>query len=115
MSGVPKNEIIKWSIETDKKADCYHVSDDRKVSLVMDPSNLDESGDATLIAKLENGTELKANLHRYSERGIVVKRIFEDFKRKYITSDMTQYEMTETIAKYVEQEYDYVLYQSDWR
>ena len=28
---------------------------------------------------------------------------------------MTQYEIMETIAKYVEHEYDYVLYQSDWR
>lgn len=33
----------------------------------------------------------------------------------YITSDMTQFEKMETIAKYVEQEYDYVLYQFDWR
>ena len=51
----------------------------------MDPSNLDEAGDATLIAKLENGTKLKARLHGYSERGIAVKRVFEDFKKKYIT------------------------------
>ena len=115
VSGVPKDEMIKWSIETGKKANCYHVSDDGKVSLVMDPSSLDEPGDATLIAKLENGTELKAKLHGYSERGISVKRVFEDFKKKYITSDMTQYEIMETIAKYVEHEYDYVLYQSDWR
>lgn len=85
VSGVPKDEMIKWSIETGKKANCYHVSDDGKVSLVMDPSSLDEPGDATLIAKLENGTELKAKLHGYSERGISVKRVFEDFKKKYIT------------------------------
>ena len=115
VSGVPKDEIIKWSIESGKKSDCFHVSDDGKVSLVMDPSNLDEAGDATLIAKLENGTKLKARLHGYSERGIAVKRVFKDFKMKYITPDMTQYEIMEAIAKYVEQEYDYVLYQSDWR
>lgn len=115
VSGVPRDEIIKWNIETGKMANCYHVSDDGKVSLVTDPSNIDESGDATLMAKLEDGTELKAKLHGYSERGIAVKRVFEDFKKKYITPDMTQYEIMETIAKYVEQEYDYVLYQSDWR
>ena len=28
---------------------------------------------------------------------------------------MTEYEKMETIAKYVEHEYDYVYYQSDWR
>ena len=28
---------------------------------------------------------------------------------------MAQFEKMETIAKYVEQEYNYVLYQSDWR
>ena len=113
--GVPKDETISWSIESGKNSDCFHVSDDGKVSLVMDPSNLDEAGDATLIAKLENGTKLKARLHGYSERGIAVRKVFDDFKKKYMTSDMTQYEKMETIAKYVEEEYDYVLYQSDWR
>lgn len=58
---------------------------------------------------------MKANLYGYSERGIAVKQVIEDFKKNYISSDMTQFEKMETIAKYVEQEYDYVLYQSDWR
>lgn len=115
VSGVPKDEIIRWSIETDKRVNCYHVTDDGEVYLFIDPSNYDESNDATLIAKLENGKKLTARLHGYSERGIAVKKIIDDFVAKYITSDMTEYEKMETIAKYVEHEYDYVLYQSDWR
>lgn len=115
VSGVPKDEIIRWSIEKGKKANCYRVMDNGNISLSMDPSIFDEASDVTVIAKLENGTKLKATIHGYSERGIAVKKVFEEFKKKYITSDMTQYEKMETIAKYVEQEYDYVLYQSDWR
>lgn len=115
VSGAAKGEIIKWSIETGKNADCFHVTDNGNVSLSMDPSNFDEACDAAVIAKLEDGTKLKATIHGYSERGMAVKKVFEDFKNDYITSDMTQYEKMETIARYVEQEYDYVLYQSDWR
>lgn len=115
VSGVAKDESIKWSIETGKNGDCFHVTDDGNVSLIIDPSNFDEASDAVLIAELEDGTKLKAALHGYSERGMAVKKVIEDFKNNYITSDMTQYEKMETIAKYVEHEYDYVLYQSDWR
>lgn len=115
VSGVPKDEIIKWSIEPGKSANCFHVTDNGNVSLVMDPAILDEAGNAAVIAKLENGTKLKANLYGYSERGTAVKQVIGDFKKNYISSDMTQHEKMETIAKYVEQEYDYVLYQSDWR
>jgi hypothetical protein len=39
----------------------------------------------------------------------------DEFQSKYITDGMTEYEKIETIAKYVESEYDYVLYQPDWR
>lgn len=115
VSGVPKDEIIKWSIKTDKKANCYQVSDDGEVYLFIDPANLDEASDATLTAKLEDGTKLTAKLHGYSERGIEVKKVVDTFVADYITSDMMEYEKMETIAKYVEHEYDYVYYQSDWR
>lgn len=115
VSGVPKDEIIRWSIETGKKADCYHVTDNGKVSLIIDPAVFDEASDATLTAELESGKKLTAKIHGYSERGIAVKKVFDDFKKQYISPDMTQYEKMETIAKYVEHEYDYVLYQSDWR
>ena len=115
ISGVPEDEIVRWSIEQGSKSDYFHVTDNGKVSLVIDPSDFDEAIEATLIAKLENGTKLKARLHGYSERGIAVKKAFKDFDKKYITPNMTQYEKMETIAKYVEHEFDYVPYQPDWR
>lgn len=115
ISGVPKDEIVRWSIEQGSNSDFFQVTDNGKVSLVIDPSDFDEAIDATLTAKLENGTKLKARLHGYSERGIAVKKAFEDFDKKYIIPNMTQYEKMETIAKYVEYEFDYVPYQPDWR
>lgn len=59
-----KNEIIEWSIETGKNANCFHVTDNGNVSLSMDQSNFDEVSDATVIA-LEDGTKLQATIHGF--------------------------------------------------
>jgi hypothetical protein len=115
VSGVPKDEIIRWSIQSTKSISAFMVSDDGNVYLWKDPAVLDGSESATVVAKLEDGTRLTATLQGYSERGIAVKKRMEEFHTKYITDSMTEYEKMETIAKYVESEYDYVLYQSDWR
>ena len=104
---------VRWSIA--EKDSPFKVSDDGKVYMWRDPARFDEETASTLVAKLSDGTVLKARLHGYSERGISVKKKMDEFSANYITADMSEYDKIETIAKYVEHEYDYVLYQSDWR
>lgn len=107
------DDDVRWSIaESDSP---FKVNDDGKVYLWRDPARFDEETASTLVAKLSDGTVLKAKLHGYSERGIAVKKKMDEFSANYITADMSEYDKMETIAKYVEHEYDYVLYQSDWR
>jgi hypothetical protein len=115
VSGVPKDETIRWSIQGSESSSAFMVSGDGNVYLWKDPAVLDGCESATLVAKLEDGTKLTAALRGYSERGIAVKNRMDEFQSKYITDGMTEYEKMETIAKYVESEYDYVLYQPDWR
>lgn len=107
------DDDIRWSIA--EKDSPFKVSDDGKVYMWRDPAVLDGETTSTLVAKLSDGTVLKAKVHGYSERGIAVKKKMDEFSANYITDDMTEYEKMETIAKYVEHEYDYVLYQPDWR
>jgi hypothetical protein len=114
VSGQTKGESIRWSIQSSKNVTAFTVNDDGKVSLWCEPAELDNYESATLVAKLEDGTKLTATLQGYSERGIAVKNKMKEFQANYITDGMTEYQKMETIAKYVESEYDYVYSQSDW-
>ena len=104
---------VCWSIE--ESGSVFKVDENGRVYLWRDPAVLDEEETATLVARLSDGTVLKAKLHGYSERGIAVKKKMDDFTAEYLTDGMTEYEKMEAIARYVEHEYDYVLYQPDWR
>ena len=104
---------VHWSIAENDSP--FKISYDGKVYLWRDPARFDEEITSTLVAKLSDGMVLKATLHGYSERGIAVKKKMDEFSANYITADMSEYDKMESIAKYVEHEYDYVLYQSDWR
>jgi hypothetical protein len=115
VSGVAEDEIIRWSIVSSKSSSAFKVSDDGYVYLWKAPAELDVSESAAVVAKLEDGTKLTATIKGYSERGLAVKNKMDEFHANYISDSMTEYEKMETIAKYVESEYDYVLYQADWQ
>lgn len=102
------DDDVHWSIAESESP--FKADDDGKVYLWRDPAGLNEEKPATLVVKLSDGTVLKAKLHGYSERGIAVKKRMDEFADVCITDDMTEYEKMETIAKYVEYEYDYVMY-----
>ena len=69
---------------------------------------------AAVVAKLENGKEVMAQIHGYSEAALYVKKVIEDFKRTYITAGMTEKEKMEKVAWYLGAMYDYKLYQGNW-
>jgi hypothetical protein len=115
VSGVAEDEIIHWSIVSSRSPSSFVVSDEGFVHFWTEPVALDGYENATVVAKLEDGTKLTATLKGYSELGIAVKNKMDQFQEDYISDSMTEYEKMETIAKYVESEYDYVLYQYEWR
>jgi hypothetical protein len=116
VSGVAEDEIIHWSIVSSRSpSSSFIVSDEGYVHFWTEPVALDGYESATVVAKLEDGTKLTATLKGYSELGIAVKNKMDQFQAEYISDSMTEYEKMETIAKYVESEYDYVLNQYEWR
>lgn len=113
VSGLKKGESVDWSIESDSSICCFKV-DLGRVYMWRGPGYDNPEETAYLVAKLEDGTKLKAKLHGYSEINAVIAAKILDFQSRYITSDMTEVEKLKEVATYVTTEYKYDLYQSDW-
>ena len=113
VSGLKKGESVDWSIESYSSICCFKVNLG-KVYMWRAPGYDNPEETAYLVAKLEDGTKLKAKLHGFSEINSIIDAKIADFKSRYITSGMTEVEKLKAVATYVTTEYKYDLYQSDW-
>lgn len=106
-----KKEVVKWEVQGEY-ADYFKVTDYGLVKLWDGPPRELDGVEATLVATLEDGCELKATVRAHSEVNRYIEKVFDDFAKTYITSDMTEYGKMEKCAWYIEAFYDYELYQS---
>ncbi len=108
-----KQEVLRWSVTGEGKT-YFHIDDKGLLKMQFGPPYGKDGISATVVAKLENGKEIIAQVHGYSEAVLYVKKVIEDFKRTYIKAGMTEKEKMEKVAWYLGAMYDYKLYQESW-
>lgn len=108
-----KQEVLRWSVTGEGKT-YFRIDNGGLLTMQTGPAYGMDGVHATVVAKLENGKEVTAQVHGYSERTIHVKKVIEDFKRTYITAGMTEKEKMEKVAWYLGAMYDYKAYQESW-
>ena len=69
---------------------------------------------ATVTATLDDKV-LSAKVTIVDEARVLYDKKIDEFFSRCITEDMTDVEKVEAVARYIEHEYDYELYQPDWK
>lgn len=106
---------VKWSIEGDKTTRIrYRINDNGVVYMFMGNDLSEDYTECTVAAMLPDGTRLTAKVRGYDDEGAFIREKIEDFKGRYITPDMSEYDKMDSVARYVSYEYDYELYQPSW-
>lgn len=108
-----KQEVLRWSVTGEEKT-YFHIDDKGLLTMQGGPAYSMDGAHATVVAKLENGKEVVAQVHGYSEAVLYVEKVIEDFKRTYIKAGMTEKEKMEKVAWYLGAMYDYKAYQENW-
>lgn len=108
-----KQEVLRWSMEGEGKT-YFRIDDKGLLTMQAGPAYGMDGTHAVVVAKLENGKEVRAQVHGYSESVIHVEKVIEDFKSTYITAGMTEKQKMEKVAWYLGAMYDYKLYQESW-
>lgn len=108
-----KQKVLRWSVTGEGKS-YFRIDDKGLLTMQFGPAYGMDGVHAAVVAKLENGREVMAQVHGYSEAALYVKKVIEDFKRTYITAGMTEKEKMEKVAWYLGAMYDYKLYQGNW-
>ena len=108
-----KQEVLRWSVTGEGKT-YFRIDDKGLLTMQFGPAYGKDGIHATVVAKLENGKEVMAQVHGYSEAVLYVEKVIEDFKRTYIKAGMTEKEKMEKVAWYLGAMYDYKLYQESW-
>ena len=63
----------------------------------------------------DTGSDWLSELDKqYEENMKKVDQKIEDFKSRYLTDGMSEYQKMDAVAKYISSEYDYESYQEDW-
>ena len=108
-------KVLRWSLEGDKKIiSRFVLTDEGKIFMLFGNAYNEDLIECTVVAHLSDGRQLRASVKGYDDDTIYVKKKIEEFKKKYITDKMTEYEKMEKVAWYLSTEYDYELYQPDW-
>ena len=108
-----KQEVLCWSVTGEGKG-YFRIDDNGLLTMQSGPAYGMDGAHATVVAKLENGKEVTAQVHGYSEAVLYVEKVIEDFKRTYIKAGMTEREKMEKVAWYLGAMYDYKAYQENW-
>lgn len=108
-----KQEVLRWSV-TGEGETYFRIDDKGFLTMQTGPAYGKDGAHATVVAKLENGKEVTAQVHGYSEAVLYVEKVIEDFKHTYITAGMTEKEKMEKVAWYLGAMYDYKAYQESW-
>lgn len=106
---------VKWSIEGDKTARIrYRINDNGVIYMFMGNDLSEDYTECTVAAMLPDGEKLTAKVRGYDDEGTFIRKKIEDFKSRYITPNMSEYDKMDSVAQYVSHEYDYELYQPSW-
>ncbi len=108
-----KQEVLRWSVTGEGKS-YFRIDDKGLLTMQFGPAYGMDGVHAAVVAKLENGREVMAQVHGYSEAVLYVEKVIEDFKQTYIKAGMTEKEKMEKVAWYLGAKYDYKLYQESW-
>ncbi len=108
-----KQEVLRWSVTGEGKT-YFRIDDKGLLTMQTGPAYGKDGTHATVVAKLENGKEVTAQVHGYSETVLYVNKVIENFKRTYIAAGMTEKEKMEKVAWYLGAMYDYKAYQESW-
>lgn len=107
--------VLKWSIEGDAMAKKRFIISNNGVVWMLFGSSYDNPySKCTVKAELSSGKVLIATVTGCDDDSLYVQKVINNFKEKYITYSMTEYEKMEKVAWYLSAEYDYELYQPDW-
>ena len=110
-----KDTDVKWSIEGDSKViGRYRITDDGEISMFRGNAFGEDFSECTVVAALSNGNTLRAKVRGYDDCGSYIRKVMDDFKETYISTDMSDYEKMDRVAWYLSSEYDYELYQDSW-
>lgn len=108
-----KQEVLRWSVTGEGKT-YFRIDNNGLLAMQFGPAYGMDGTHATVVATLENGKEVTAQVHGYSESVLYVEKVIEDFERTYITAGMTEKEKMEKVAWYLGAMYDYKAYQESW-
>lgn len=108
-----KKEVTKWEI-IGEDAGYFTVTSSGLVKTQAGPSYGEPCVTAAVVATLEDGRRLKAEVRAYSELNIYIDTVFTNFEKKYITTAMTQKEKVEKAAWYIGAISDYEAQESAW-
>lgn len=109
-------DVKSWSIEGDTATkNRYRIDDSGKVYMFCGNNDFhDEYSECTVKAVLSNGKVLTAKVRGYDDENAYLKKTIEDFKKTYITADMTEYEKMDKVAWYLSTFYEYRAAQPGW-
>lgn len=106
---------VKWNIEGDKAVKLrYRIKDDGTIYMFTGNDIEEDYTECTAVATLQDGTKLTAHVRGYDDGMEFIRQKINDFKTRYITEGMSEYDKMDAVARYVSHEYDYELYQQNW-
>lgn len=97
-----KNYRCKVIVRADESEETSAVSPTPTVSLTPDPTSSPKP------TTNPTGSSVK------TEKEQIYDEKISDFRERYITESMSDYEKVDAICMYISSEYDYLEYQSDW-
>lgn len=108
-----KKEVSRWEV-VGEDADYFTITSYGLLKTQWGPAYVEPCVTATVVATLEDGRILQANIRAYSELNIYIDSVFDSFENQYITGDMTQIEKVEKAAWYIGVTSDYAAQDSEW-